>query len=97
MINSISIFSLDFPKAGIGLNSTFFKIVAWYDNEYGYSSKLVDLSIHISNLKFWGEPIAKLYKVIQMPTTFVLDESKNIIGIDVKGNDLAAMIAKQLK
>ena len=23
----------------------------WYDNEYGYSSKLVDLSIHISNLK----------------------------------------------
>lgn len=38
-------------KAGIGLNSTFFKIVAWYDNEYGYSSKLVDLSIHIVNLK----------------------------------------------
>src|SRR5690606_9588137 len=27
-------------KAGIGLNSTFFKIVSWYDNEYGYSSKL---------------------------------------------------------
>ena len=53
--------------------------------------------VHISNLKFWGEPIAKLYKVIQMPTTFVLDESKNIIGIDVKGNDLAAMIAMQLK
>jgi glyceraldehyde 3-phosphate dehydrogenase len=38
-------------KAGIGLNSTFFKIVSWYDNEYGYSSKLVDLSIHIANLK----------------------------------------------
>jgi glyceraldehyde 3-phosphate dehydrogenase len=29
-------------KAGIGLNSTFFKIVSWYDNEYGYSSKLID-------------------------------------------------------
>ena len=53
--------------------------------------------VHISNLKFWGEPIAKQYKVTQMPTTFVLDESKNIIGIDVKGNDLAEMIAKQLK
>jgi glyceraldehyde 3-phosphate dehydrogenase len=38
-------------KAGIGLNSTFFKIVSWYDNEYGYSSKLVDLSIHVANLK----------------------------------------------
>lgn len=37
-------------KAGIGLNSTFFKIVSWYDNEYGYSSKLVDLSIHVANL-----------------------------------------------
>ncbi|SNB09275.1 glyceraldehyde-3-phosphate dehydrogenase A [Flavobacterium psychrophilum] len=38
-------------KAGIGLNSTFFKLVSWYDNEYGYSSKLIDLSIHISELK----------------------------------------------
>ncbi|WP_339835244.1 type I glyceraldehyde-3-phosphate dehydrogenase [uncultured Flavobacterium sp.] len=37
-------------KAGIGLNSTFFKIMSWYDNEYGYSSKLIDLSVHISNL-----------------------------------------------
>ena len=38
-------------KAGIGLNSTFFKIVSWYDNEYGYSSKLIDLSVHIATLK----------------------------------------------
>jgi glyceraldehyde 3-phosphate dehydrogenase len=37
-------------KAGIGLNSTFFKIISWYDNEYGYSSKLIDLSVHIANL-----------------------------------------------
>jgi glyceraldehyde 3-phosphate dehydrogenase len=37
-------------KAGIGLNSTFFKIMSWYDNEYGYSSKLVDLSVHIAKL-----------------------------------------------
>ena len=38
-------------KAGIGLNSTFFKIIAWYDNEYGYSCKLIDLSVHIAGLK----------------------------------------------
>ena len=38
-------------NAGIGLNSTFFKIVSWYDNEYGYSSKLIDLSVHIAGLK----------------------------------------------
>ncbi len=37
-------------KAGIGLNSTFFKLVSWYDNEYGYSSKLIDLSVHIAGL-----------------------------------------------
>ena len=36
--------------AGIGLNSTFFKIVSWYDNEYGYSSKLVDLMTYIGKL-----------------------------------------------
>lgn len=38
-------------KAGIGLNSTFFKVVSWYDNEYGYSSKLIDLCVHIAGLK----------------------------------------------
>ena len=37
-------------KAGIGLNSTFFKIVSWYDNEYGYSSKLIDLAVHIAKI-----------------------------------------------
>jgi glyceraldehyde 3-phosphate dehydrogenase len=30
-------------KAGIELNSNFFKVVAWYDNEWGYSSRVVDL------------------------------------------------------
>lgn len=37
-------------NAGIALNDNFFKLVAWYDNEYGYSSKLVDLAAHVSTL-----------------------------------------------
>ncbi len=35
--------------AGIALTDTFVKLVAWYDNEWGYSNKLVDLAMYISN------------------------------------------------
>ncbi|MFT5124475.1 MAG: glyceraldehyde 3-phosphate dehydrogenase [Kiritimatiellia bacterium] len=34
--------------AGIALNDNFVKLVAWYDNEWGYSCKLLDLVAHIS-------------------------------------------------
>ncbi|MEM6685270.1 MAG: type I glyceraldehyde-3-phosphate dehydrogenase [Bacteroidota bacterium] len=37
-------------EAGIELSPRFYKIVSWYDNEFGYSNKLVDLAIHIHNL-----------------------------------------------
>ncbi|MEH6658525.1 type I glyceraldehyde-3-phosphate dehydrogenase [Leeuwenhoekiella marinoflava] len=36
--------------AGIELNSKFFKIVSWYDNEFGYSNKLVDLAEYVNAL-----------------------------------------------
>ena len=35
-------------KAGIELNKNFFKFIAWYDNEWGYSHRLVDLLKYIS-------------------------------------------------
>jgi glyceraldehyde 3-phosphate dehydrogenase len=37
-------------EAGIELNSKFFKVVSWYDNESGYSNKLVDLAQYIHKL-----------------------------------------------
>lgn len=36
--------------AGMELNSRFFKIISWYDNECGYSNKLIDLAKHVNNL-----------------------------------------------
>jgi len=43
----ISIFDV---KAGIALSDTFVKLVAWYDNEWGYSNKVLDLVEHMSKV-----------------------------------------------
>ena len=52
--------------------------------------------IHISHVKFWNEPIAKLYDITRMPTTFILNSEKRIIAMDAKGQDLEKIIIKQL-
>ena len=38
--------------AGIGLTSTFFKLVSWYDNEWGYSNRLVELAMHVDSVGY---------------------------------------------
>ena len=38
-------------KAGIGLNPNFVKLVAWYDNEWGFSNKMLDLTAYIDSVR----------------------------------------------
>ena len=37
--------------AGIGLNDNFVKVVSWYDNEMGYSTKVLELIEHMDTVK----------------------------------------------
>ncbi|XP_019457407.1 PREDICTED: glyceraldehyde-3-phosphate dehydrogenase, cytosolic-like [Lupinus angustifolius] len=45
--NRSSIFD---AKAGISLNNNFVKLVSWYDNEWGYSSRVIDLICHVASV-----------------------------------------------
>ncbi|OMO93566.1 Glyceraldehyde-3-phosphate dehydrogenase, type I [Corchorus olitorius] len=45
--NRSSIFD---AKAGIALNEKFVKLVAWYDNEVGYSTRVIDLIVHVDSV-----------------------------------------------
>lgn len=50
----------------------------------------------ISNLKYWNEPIAKMYNVESIPATFILDAKGNIVAKDLRGDELRAKVKELL-
>lgn len=51
---------------------------------------------HVSNLKFWNEPVAKKYQVKAIPATFILDENGVIVAKNLRGDALANKIGELL-
>lgn len=51
---------------------------------------------HVSNLKFWDEPIAMQYGVSSIPATFVLDAGGKIVAADLRGDALKAKVQELL-
>ncbi|MBT8287186.1 MAG: AhpC/TSA family protein [Flavobacteriaceae bacterium] len=51
---------------------------------------------HVSNLKYWNDPIAALYNVTSIPATFLLDENGRIVAKKLRGQALEDQVAKML-
>ncbi|WP_025742105.1 TlpA disulfide reductase family protein [Aquimarina pacifica] len=52
---------------------------------------------HVSNLKFWQEPIARAYGIRSIPATFILDNKGNIIAKNLRGQALEDKISELLE
>ena len=51
---------------------------------------------HVSNLQFWQEPIARLYNVRSIPSTYILDQEGKIVAKDLRGQALENKVAELL-
>ena len=50
---------------------------------------------HVSNLKYWSDPIAQMYQVRAIPASFILDEDGKIIAKNLRGSALDQKVAKK--
>ena len=51
---------------------------------------------HVSNLQFWQDPIARLYKVRAIPASFILDEKGMIVAKNLRGSQLESKVSELL-
>jgi peroxiredoxin len=51
---------------------------------------------NVSNLKFWNDPVAKLYNITSIPAAFIIDDKGTIIAERLRGRALEAKIAELL-
>jgi peroxiredoxin len=51
---------------------------------------------HVSNLKFWQDPIAQLYSIRSIPATYILDQDGKIVATNLRGQDLENKVAELL-
>ncbi|WP_445715816.1 redoxin domain-containing protein [Flavobacterium sp.] len=51
---------------------------------------------HVSNLKFWEDPIAKQYNIQSIPATYILDAKGVIVAKDLRGDELKAKVQELL-
>ena len=52
---------------------------------------------HVSNLQYWRDPVAQLYKVSSIPATFILDENGVIIAKNLRGPQLEATLTQLIQ
>jgi thiol-disulfide isomerase/thioredoxin len=52
---------------------------------------------HVSDLKYWSNEVAQLYRIQSIPANLLIDPTGKIIGKDLRGEDLLQKLASILK